>query len=43
MGVEWNGGDIQRWPGGGQKINLLKQALEEHKDNENLIILFSDR
>ncbi|KAJ8021793.1 Procollagen-lysine,2-oxoglutarate 5-dioxygenase 1 [Holothuria leucospilota] len=42
MGVEWNGGDIQRWPGGGQKINLLKQALEEHKDNDNLIILFSD-
>ncbi|PIK40153.1 hypothetical protein BSL78_23007 [Apostichopus japonicus] len=42
MGEEWTGGDIVNWPGGGQKINLLKTALEEYKDRDDLILLFSD-
>lgn len=42
MGTEWRGGDVANWPGGGQKINLLKEALEEYKDRHDLILLFSD-
>ncbi len=43
MGQEWTGGDIQRYAGGGMKVNLLKAALEKHKNNDNLIIMFVDR
>jgi procollagen-lysine,2-oxoglutarate 5-dioxygenase len=42
MGEKWLGGDLKDYPGGGFKINLLKKELEMHKDNENLIVLFSD-
>ncbi len=42
-GVEWEGGDVRRFPGGGQKILFLKEALEPLKDRENLLILFTDR
>ena len=30
-------------PGGGFKINLLRQALEPLKDEQDTIILFTDR
>ena len=43
MGQEWTGGDIARYAGGGMKVNLLKAALEKHKDKSNLIIMFVDR
>lgn len=42
-GAEWEGGDVRRFPGGGQKILLLKKALEPLKDRENLLVLFTDR
>lgn len=43
MGEKWKGGeDIKRKPGGGWKINLLKQALEPHKDENEKIVLFTD-
>lgn len=29
--------------GGGQKVRLLKKALEKHSDKEDLVILFTDR
>ncbi|XP_004705482.1 procollagen-lysine,2-oxoglutarate 5-dioxygenase 1 [Echinops telfairi] len=41
LGEDWNGG--QETPaGGGQKVRLLKKALEKHSDKENLVILFTD-
>ncbi|KAK0167505.1 hypothetical protein PV327_004895 [Microctonus hyperodae] len=41
MGTPWLGGDMAH-PGGGYKINLLKKALEEFKDDTNKIVLFTD-
>ncbi|XP_070766124.1 procollagen-lysine,2-oxoglutarate 5-dioxygenase 1 [Enoplosus armatus] len=40
-GQKWKGGDYMSAPGGGQKVRLLKEALEEMK-NEDKIILFID-
>ncbi|KAM3618303.1 uncharacterized protein V6R79_018658 [Siganus canaliculatus] len=40
-GEKWKGGDYMAAPGGGQKIRLLKAALEELKDQDK-IILFID-
>lgn len=41
-GEKWMGGDYMGAPGGGQKVRLLKEALEEVKDQEK-VILFIDR
>ncbi|XP_076270326.1 procollagen lysyl hydroxylase isoform X2 [Rhynchophorus ferrugineus] len=39
----WKGGDnIKANPGGGWKINLLKNALQNYENKENKIILFTD-
>ena len=43
MGEPWTGGDVKLHTGGGQKINILKRELEKHKNDEDLIILFTDR
>ncbi|KAM6983204.1 procollagen-lysine,2-oxoglutarate 5-dioxygenase 1 isoform 2-T2 [Tautogolabrus adspersus] len=40
-GQTWKGGDYMTAPGGGQKVQLLKEALEEMK-TEDKIILFID-
>lgn len=40
--TEWLGGDVQRYPGGGQKVNLLRDALKRYKDDSNLVVLFVD-
>lgn len=42
MGQKWRGGDIQRYPGGGFKINLLKPVVEQWKDREDLLVMFVD-
>ncbi|XP_018576476.1 procollagen-lysine,2-oxoglutarate 5-dioxygenase 3, partial [Anoplophora glabripennis] len=43
FGEKWKGGDdIKRKPGGGWKINLLKEALIPYKDDTKKIILFTD-
>ena len=42
MGEEWKGGDIANSPGGAFKINLLRKEMENHKDDDELIVLFSD-
>ncbi|KAG2459634.1 PLOD1 dioxygenase, partial [Polypterus senegalus] len=40
-GEKWRGGDYTTAPGGGQKVRLLKSALE-NLDEEDQIILFID-
>uniref|UniRef100_A0A8D0A941 Procollagen-lysine,2-oxoglutarate 5-dioxygenase 1 n=1 Tax=Sander lucioperca TaxID=283035 RepID=A0A8D0A941_SANLU len=40
-GQKWMSGDYMSGPGGGQKVRLLKEALEEMK-NEDKVILFID-
>lgn len=42
MGEEWKGGDMTT-PGGGFKINLLREAIKPFKDAQDTIILFTDR
>ncbi len=37
MGEPWKGGDVKNKPGGGHKINLLKDELKNHKDASNLV------
>uniref|UniRef100_A0A8D0GZQ9 Procollagen-lysine,2-oxoglutarate 5-dioxygenase 1 n=1 Tax=Sphenodon punctatus TaxID=8508 RepID=A0A8D0GZQ9_SPHPU len=39
---EWDGTDDKKATGGGQKVNLLKAALETYAEKENLIILFTE-
>jgi hypothetical protein len=41
MGEKWLGGDMN-YPGGGFKVNLLKKALSEYKDEKDLVIMFTD-
>lgn len=44
QGQEWLGGDMNH-PGGGQKVNLLKNKLNEmiKSENKEKIVLFTDR
>ncbi|KAJ3653292.1 hypothetical protein Zmor_012552 [Zophobas morio] len=43
FGQEWKGGhDIRNHPGGGWKVNLLKEALEPHRHDKTKIVLFTD-
>lgn len=43
FGEDWQGGDdIKNHAGGGWKINLLRKALKQHKNEENKIVLFTD-
>ncbi|XP_051170331.1 procollagen-lysine,2-oxoglutarate 5-dioxygenase isoform X2 [Leptopilina boulardi] len=42
FGEKWTGGDVQRFAGGGQKLNLLKNALEKYKEDTNKIMIFTD-
>lgn len=43
MGEAWKGGDVGRSIGGGQKVRLLKEAMEALADQEDLIVLSVDR
>ena len=36
------GGDVANTVGGGQKVLLLKEGLEKHKDDKENIIMFTD-
>uniref|UniRef100_A0A673CNX8 procollagen-lysine 5-dioxygenase n=1 Tax=Sphaeramia orbicularis TaxID=375764 RepID=A0A673CNX8_9TELE len=42
MGEAWRGGDVGRSIGGGQKVRLLKEAMEGLADQEDLIVLSVD-
>nr|XP_057906612.1 procollagen-lysine,2-oxoglutarate 5-dioxygenase 1 isoform X2 [Doryrhamphus excisus] len=37
-GQKWKGGDYLSTPGGGQKLRILKDALEDMKDEDKLIL-----
>ncbi|KAL4221290.1 Procollagen-lysine [Mactra antiquata] len=41
LGTQWRGGDMTG-AGGGHKINILKQELEQYKKRDDLIIMFTD-
>lgn len=43
MGEEWRGGNIKLYAGGGQKINILKKNILKYRDDENLVLLITDR
>lgn len=43
MGEKWKGGDVGHSIGGGQKVRLLKKAMEALADQEDLVILSVDR
>ncbi|XP_037136122.1 procollagen-lysine,2-oxoglutarate 5-dioxygenase 2 isoform X2 [Syngnathus acus] len=42
MGEQWKGGDVGRSIGGGQKVRLLKEAMEGLADQDDLVVLFVD-
>lgn len=42
LGDPWSGGNMKGM-GGGYKVNLLKKALKEFKDDNDRIVLFTDR
>lgn len=43
MYEEWLGGPIEIHGGGGYKINLFRDALEPYKNDENKLVIFTDR
>ena len=43
MGKEWKGGNIKLHAGGGQKVNFLVSGLEKYKDDQEKVIIFTDR
>lgn len=43
MGEAWKGGDVGHSIGGGQKVRLLKEAMEALADQEDLVVIFVDR
>jgi len=42
MNKEWQGGDMNL-PGGGYKVNLLREELKPFKSDDKKIIIFTDR
>uniref|UniRef100_A0A8B9JXB0 PLOD1-3-like GT domain-containing protein n=1 Tax=Astyanax mexicanus TaxID=7994 RepID=A0A8B9JXB0_ASTMX len=42
MSEDWKGGDVGRTIGGGQKVRLLKEAMETLAEQEDLVVLFVD-
>lgn len=43
MGEVWKGGDMQKLPGGGHKVNLLRPVVELWRKDDDLIVMFVDR
>jgi len=41
-GRQWTGGDVVRFPGGGQKVNLLRDAVQKMKNAEDWLVMFVD-
>ncbi|XP_048397961.1 procollagen-lysine,2-oxoglutarate 5-dioxygenase 2 isoform X2 [Stegostoma tigrinum] len=39
---EWRGGNIPHSIGGGQKVRLLKEEMQNHADRDDLVVLFTD-
>ncbi|KAK1117502.1 hypothetical protein K0M31_016535 [Melipona bicolor] len=42
LGEAWLGGNVKTSIGGGYKVNLLKKALKDYKDDDQKIIIFTD-
>ncbi|KER26570.1 hypothetical protein T265_06214 [Opisthorchis viverrini] len=42
LGQAWNGGDVSRSTGGGQKIRLLRDELRNYRSDTDLLVLFVD-
>ncbi|XP_032668645.1 procollagen-lysine,2-oxoglutarate 5-dioxygenase isoform X2 [Odontomachus brunneus] len=42
LGDSWKGGKVTYEPGGGYKVNLLRKALEDYRNDEKKIVLFTD-
>lgn len=43
MGETWKGGDVGRSIGGGQKVRLLKEAMDALEVQEDQVVLSVDR
>eukprot|EP00116_Pleurobrachia_bachei_P011811 sb/3472073/ len=41
LNQDWLGGNMDA-PGGGYKVNLLKEAMKEYKDDMDTIVMFTD-
>lgn len=39
---EWLGGDMANGPGGGHKINILRNGIKKYKDEKDLLLMFTD-
>ncbi|XP_067851129.1 procollagen-lysine,2-oxoglutarate 5-dioxygenase 2 isoform X2 [Heptranchias perlo] len=39
---EWRGGNVPHSIGGGQKVRLLKEEMQNHADRDDLVVLFTD-
>ena len=37
------GGDVKKYSGGGHKVNILVRELYKYRNDENKILLFTDR
>ena len=42
LGIDWEGGDVARFSGGGHKLNILKEKLSEWKDEPETVVMFTD-
>lgn len=43
MHEEWQGGNMELYPGGGHKLNLLRKEIEGLKNETDLVVIFTDR
>ena len=43
FGEKWTGGNVRQYMGGGKKVNLFKNSLKKYQDDDDRIILFTDR
>jgi GR25 family glycosyltransferase involved in LPS biosynthesis len=42
LGTKWNGGDMEKGPGGGQKVILLQEYINSLNITDNKLIVFTD-
>ncbi|OWF41242.1 procollagen-lysine,2-oxoglutarate 5-dioxygenase 1-like isoform X2 [Mizuhopecten yessoensis] len=42
FGQEWEGGNMELGVGGGQKINMMKEGLQEFAGRDDLLLMFTD-
>ena len=43
MHEKWKGGNMELYPGGGHKLNLLRKEIELVKNETDLVVMFTDR